>query len=60
MNTPSYTLECPECKNAVDVSPYESLSQGDVIECNHCGITLEVQSIASDGAVAVEIIEEGK
>lgn len=55
-----FKLICPECKNEVDLTQYDSLKVGDVIECNHCGITLQVTAIAGDGEVSVEIVEEGK
>ena len=50
---------CPECKNNVDVSSYENLSVGTVIECNMCGITLLVKAIDGDD-VSTEIVDEGK
>lgn len=54
------TLTCPECKNDVDLSEYQNLKKDDVIECNHCGITLLAVSVPSEGEITVEIIEEGK
>jgi DNA-directed RNA polymerase subunit RPC12/RpoP len=51
---------CPECKNAVDLSRYPNLAQGMVIECNHCGMTLLVKEIASQGNIKTEIVDEGK
>ncbi len=50
---------CPECKNPIDLTPYPNLSLGTVIECNTCGITLEVKSIEA-GVVDTEIVDEGK
>jgi hypothetical protein len=35
------------------------LAVGHVVECNFCGITLEVISV-DDGKVNVEIVDEGK
>jgi len=52
-------LICPECKNEVDLSSYPNLAKGDVIECNHCGISLLVTDIKED-EVETEIVEEGK
>ena len=53
------TIVCPECKNEIDLSGYTSLEIGSVIECNMCGITLQV--IEKEGNnVEVEIIDEGK
>ncbi|MEI8248877.1 MAG: hypothetical protein WCG07_00065 [Candidatus Taylorbacteria bacterium] len=54
------TCVCPECKNTVDTSKYQNLAIGMVIECNHCGMTLAIKEIASDGAVKTEIVDEGK
>jgi len=51
---------CPECKNTIDLVRYPSLVTGMVIECNHCGMTLAVKEIATDGAVKTEIVDEGK
>jgi DNA-directed RNA polymerase subunit RPC12/RpoP len=51
---------CPECKNNLDLSRYPQLTVGMVIECNHCGMTLLVKDIASDGAVRTDIVDEGK
>lgn len=51
---------CPECKNSVDLSSYTDIKEGVVIECNVCGITLEVRAIGADGTVETEIVDEGK
>lgn len=50
---------CPECKNEIDMSKYPSLEVGHVIECNTCGIMLEVRSVEG-GNVETEIVDEGK
>lgn len=50
---------CPECKNAVDLSRYPSISNGMVIECNHCGMTLAVREVLGD-RVVTDIVDEGK
>ena len=52
-------LICPECKNDVDLSGYPNLAVGHVMECNWCGITMEVRGIEG-GVIAVEIVDEGK
>ena len=52
-------LTCPECKNEVDLSGYPSLAAGHVVECNWCGITMEVRAIEGT-AVNVEVVDEGK
>lgn len=51
-------IVCPECKNEVDLTGYPDLSNGHIIECNHCGITLEVKEVG-DNFVA-EVVDEGK
>lgn len=52
-------LVCMECKNEIDLSVYPPMDEGDVIECNHCGITLVVSAIEGD-KISVEIADEGK
>ncbi len=52
-------LICPECKNSVDLTAYTDLDVGHVMECEMCGISLEVNSI-DDDKVKVEIVDEGK
>jgi len=51
-------LTCPECKNEVDISKYPNLAVGMVVECNHCGMTLEIKEIGSE--IKTEIVDEGK
>jgi len=55
----SYHTICPECKNDIDPAQ-ESLKTGDVVECEMCGITLEVGAVADDGGFEVSIVEEEK
>ena len=50
---------CLECKNEIELSNYPSISEGMVIECNHCGITLLIKKI-EDSTVSTEIVDEGK
>jgi len=52
-------LICPECKNNVDLSSYHDLVVEQVIECNVCGISLQVTAISGDEVVA-EVVDEGK
>jgi len=54
-----YTTTCPECKNDVTLER-ESLNPGDVIECEMCGITLEVAGVREDGSFDIAIVEEEK
>lgn len=55
----SYHTICPECKNEINLEQ-ETLAESDVIECEMCGITLEVGSIDGDGGFEVSIVEEEK
>ncbi|MFA6095440.1 MAG: hypothetical protein WC767_01200 [Candidatus Paceibacterota bacterium] len=50
---------CPECKNDIDMSKYPGAENGHVIECETCGIMLEVRSMDGD-EVVTEIVDEGK
>ncbi|HVU06265.1 MAG TPA: hypothetical protein VHE10_00495 [Candidatus Paceibacterota bacterium] len=50
---------CPECKNDIDMSRYPQVAQKHVIECDRCGIVLEVTNIMN-GVVETEIVDEGK
>ena len=52
-------LTCPECKNEVELSSYGNIAQGQIIECNSCGITLEITNAENDQLEAV-IADEGK
>ena len=52
-------LVCPECKNEISFPNPSDLSVGTVLECNTCGITLEVAEI-NDEEVILEVIDEGK
>lgn len=50
---------CPECKNDIDMSKYPKIAVKNVIECDTCGIMLEVTATAN-GNVETEIVDEGK
>jgi len=50
---------CHECKNSISLAKYPSLAVKHVIECEHCGIVLEVVKI-DEGVVQTEIVDEGK
>lgn len=52
-------LTCPECKNEVDLSRYPDIAAGQIVECNSCGITLEITETGGDKLEA-EIVDEGK
>jgi len=52
-------LVCPECKNDVAVSSAGAVHKGDVMECNHCGISLLITE-AGEQEVTAEIVDEGK
>lgn len=48
---------CPECKNTnEDID----LIVGNIVECEFCGITLEVSNINEQGQGDMEIVDEGK
>jgi len=51
--------QCPECKNDIDMSKYPQVKVGHVIECNTCGILLEVTKMENN-SVTTEIVDEGK
>lgn len=52
-------LVCPECKNEVNLSEYPSLAIGHIVECDSCGITLMIGSMAGEN-IEAEIVDEGK
>ena len=52
-------LNCPECKNDVDLSAHKDLKEETVFECQTCGISLMVVAIDGDN-VEAEIVDEGK
>ncbi|MDD2757993.1 MAG: hypothetical protein PHD72_01280 [Patescibacteria group bacterium] len=51
-------LVCPECKNDVDLSNYPEIADGSIVECNHCGITLETKEAGEE--LTAEVVDEGK
>ena len=36
---------CPECEFEIDVDEYD-VDRGDTLECDNCGVTLEVVGLA--------------
>lgn len=58
-NTQSKVCICPECKNDVNLASFGQIKEGMVIECNMCGVTLEVKEIG-EGKIKTEIVDEGK
>ena len=54
-----FNLICPECKNNINVSDISEIKEGSIIECDTCGITLEISEIEGDN-VKLEVIDEGK
>lgn len=52
-------LLCPECKNGIDLSKYPNLQVDQIIECEMCGISLQITDLTGD-MVKVEIVDEGK
>lgn len=53
------TCTCPECKNDIDLARYPNIAPEHVIECDTCGMTLEVLEIKGDNVVT-DIVDEGK
>ncbi len=51
---------CPECKNEIEIKNPQEVSTGTIIECDTCGITLEVSNVDDNGEMSFEIIDEGK
>ena len=51
-------LICPECKNEVNLSTYPNLAVGHIVECETCGITLQINSLGDE--VETEVVDEGK
>jgi lysine biosynthesis protein LysW len=51
-------LVCPECKNDINLTNYPDLADGHIVECNHCGITLEVKEVGEN--LVAEVVDEGK
>ncbi|MDO8509846.1 MAG: lysine biosynthesis protein LysW [bacterium] len=51
-------LICPECKNEVNLSNYPNFDIGSIVECETCGITLEILETGED--VKAEVVDEGK
>jgi lysine biosynthesis protein LysW len=56
---PYMHLICPECKNEVDLSNYPNLETGHVVECDRCGITLEITDMDGE-KITAEVVDEGK
>ena len=52
-------LICPECKNEVNLSSYPNLDVNHVVECDVCGITLQIKAV-NNGAIEAEVMDEGK
>ncbi len=55
----NYHTICPECKNELDLER-GSLTEGEVVECEQCGMTLEVTGIDAQGNFDTVIVEEEK
>ena len=56
--TENKTLECLECKNSTKLQ--DNLKEGDVVECEHCGIEYEITKVKDNGEYELEMIEEEK
>lgn len=55
----NYHTTCPECKNELE---YEraTLTIGEAVECEQCGMTLEVTTVDANGNFETVIVEEEK
>lgn len=51
------TITCPECKNSLNLE--DSVATGDVVECEFCGVELEMTNVEGD-TLEFEMIEEEK
>lgn len=49
------TAKCPECEGDIDISPNDVM--GDTIECDECGVELELTG-PDDDPIGLELIEE--
>ncbi|MEW6610321.1 MAG: hypothetical protein AB1352_01670 [Patescibacteria group bacterium] len=54
-----YSTICPECKNELHVER-NSLVENDVVECDYCGMTLEVTAVDPQGSFETLVVEEEK
>ncbi len=54
-----YHTICPECKNELNLER-SSLAKGEVVECEQCGMTLEVTYVNPAGEFNTLIVEEEK
>ena len=52
-------LNCPECKNDVDLTNCGEIHMDQIVECDKCGISLLVNEVDGDIASA-EVADEGK
>jgi len=52
-------LTCLECQNQVDLSVYPNLAVDSVVECDSCGITLQITAINGEQFEA-QVADEGK
>ncbi|MGC9199851.1 MAG: hypothetical protein ACP5E5_13095 [Acidobacteriaceae bacterium] len=50
------SVVCPECDSPLDVD-VDDLEEGEIIQCDECGIDLEV--VSSDPLELVPVDEEG-
>ncbi len=48
---------CSECSNE---NTLDEANEGDIVECEFCGIEYEITSVNDDGTATLSIIEEEK
>jgi len=53
------SVQCQECKNEKNIS-MNDMQVGRWFECDYCGTTYEITSIADDGMPQLAMVEEEK
>ncbi len=56
--TQNFEFICIECQNPNKLS--ENMNEGEVVECEFCGIEYEISEITADGQYILQIVEEEK
>ncbi len=57
LKTTNKKLTCNECKNEFEVGDKK---EGDVVECNFCGMEYEVTAVNDDGEMELQLLEDEK
>lgn len=56
--TENFEFICIECQNSNKLD--QGKNEGDVVECEFCGIEYEISEITADGQYILQIVEEEK